>query len=255
MKPVHLTIFLILTMIVIACSTPAGSPTSLPNQALFTETALPESTNTPPPTRTPIPPTPTVTAPDILIDSFSGIEVIYYDSFNTDLDWGIGCACIVINGELVVNGKDWNGLSWERQELSEGQGIIIDFTYSEPVQLELYLDHDEFATDSYQRFGVYIESTFAEANLWQGSTLISGRLIGNFTPQPGVQYSLAMMVGQDGEFMAILWDTSDPSKTISTREQKGSSWFGHTWGFAIGANQGNNILFDNLRLVQFEEIK
>jgi hypothetical protein len=129
----------------------------------------------------------------------------------------------------------------------------MDFSFSDKSVFEVYFDIGEWNTNSYHRFGIYVADNAALANLWSGSNLISGRLIGNFSLEPDTQYSLAIMIGNDGELMAVIWDVADPTKIISTHEQVGTSWVGHTWKFAVGANLGQ-VVFDNLRIVSFDEI-
>lgn len=247
--------FVFLTVLLSGCA-PASTPvppTSTP-PPLPTETPLP--TKTPVPTKTPIPPTATIQAPDKTLEYLNGVQVVNIDTFDLVTDkWGSGLISGGIsNGVLNVIGKDWNGIG-RNKAFKDNQGIIIDFTYTKGSVFEMYVDSGDWYTDPYKRFGIYMENNHARVNVWSGKNGLGGaNLSGNFSPKPDTTYSLLMALLPDGEFLGVIWDTSDSTKTIFYREKIGKNWSNLTWRFAIGADKGT-ILFDNYREITFDSVK
>jgi len=242
-----------LTETLLLTDTPLPTTTLLPTTTpLPTNTALP--TKTPVPTRTPIPPTPTIPAPDKSLEYLDNVQIVYVDNFDTTRGgWGFD-AGKVKGGVLEVIGKNWNGFVRER-DFKDNQGIIVDFTYTEGSVFEMLFDSGEWYTDPYKRFGIYIERNAATVNVWVGKNGLGGAyLSGNLSPKPDTIYSLLMAVLPDGKFLGVIWDPSDPSKTIFYRENIGKNWSNLTWKYKIGADSGT-ILFDNYKEITFDSGK
>lgn len=250
--------FVFLTVFVSACApAPTPPPTSIPptSTPLPTETSVP--TNTPVPTKTPIPPTATVPAPDKSLEYLNGVQVIYNETFDNPPIGGGGWVLnsgIIKNGILELVGKNWNGLGLDR-EFKEGEGVVIDFTYTKGSVFEIYIDKGSWYTDPYKRYGVYIENNYARVNVWAGKNGLGGAILsGNFTPKPDITYSLLIAILPNGEFLGVIWDPSDPSKTIYYREKIGKTWTNLNWIFHVGADKGT-IHFDNFRKIKFDSVK
>ena len=247
--------FVFLTILLSGCA-PASTPvppTSTP-PPLPTETPLP--TKTPVPTKTPIPPTATIQAPDKTLEYLNGVQVVNIDTFDLVTDkWGSGLISGGIsNGVLTVIGNNWNGIGRNRS-FNDNQGIIIDFTYTKGSVFEMFVDSGDWFTDPYKRFGIYIDNNYARVDVWAGKNGLGGaRLSGNFLPKPDTNYSLLMAILPNGEFLGVIWNPSDPSKTIYYREKFDEKWSNLTWRFALGADKGT-ILFDNYREIIFDSVK
>src|SRR6266496_792069 len=245
-------LFVLLTVLVISGCAPA--PTSVPSTStpLQTDTPVPTNTsvptNTPVPTKIPIPPTATIQAPDKTLEYLNGVQVVDIDTFDLVTDkWSSGLISGGIsNGVLNVIGKDQNGISRNRG-FNDNQGIIIDFTYTKGSVFEMYVARGDWNTDPYKRFGIYLGNNSAAVNVWAGKNQLGGpKLSGNFSPKPDTTYSLLMALLPDGEFLAVIWNPSDPTKTIYYREKLGKNWSNLTWNFVLQAN-GGSIVFDNYR--------
>jgi hypothetical protein len=153
---------------------------------------------------------------------------------------------------LQIEGhNDWNGLIRKGSTL-DGTGVILSFKYSRDPEFEMFFDHGEWDTDPYRRFGVYILS-YPRTNLWQGKNGWWRNLQGNFQPQPDTWYSMLMAIGENGEFLAVIWDPLDPGRTITYHEEIGGDWSGLTWTFKIGANVGT-AQFDDFIRFSFTDI-
>ncbi len=201
------------------------------------------------------PSTANLPALDKTLEFLNNVQVVYIDTFddpNQD-GWNLDAGTIK-NGILEVVGKNWNGLT-RRNKFKEGMGIVLDFTYTKGSVFEVYVDSGTWDTDTYKRFGVYVDNNQPRANLWVGSNPLEGALLSsNLALKPDTNYMLLIAILPDGDFLAVIWDPFDPTKTILYHEKIGKNWSGLTWRFAIGADSGT-ILFDNYREIKFDSVK
>lgn len=254
--------FVVMILLATACQPAIPEPVDVPaatSTMASTSTPLPTNTpvptNTSTPTKTPIPPTATVPAPDKVSEYLDNVKVISIDTFdkNTGL-WWLDSAGTFKDGGLEIIGKDWNGIGREGI-LKEGKGVIIDFTFTRGSVFEIFFDKGDWWTDSYRRYGVYVYNSYPAVNVWSGKNGLGGAyLSGNFSTKPETTYSLMIAILPNGEFLSVIWDPSDPSKTIRYRENIGETWSNISWNFRIGADKGT-ILFDNYRVISFDGVK
>lgn len=211
-------------------------------------------------TITPIPPTPTIVAPPVVSDTLTDVYVIRIDRFDdlcTKSKWISRWETEKFtNGVLEVGGEEyWKAGVLRSKDFAEGQGVILRFQFAKGTEAEIYFDSDEWNTDSYRRFGIYIRGDAIQTNVWQGKIGMGGNnLSGNFKPEPDTWYNLMIVINNNGEFMEMIWDSSDPSRAIRYRKQFGKTWAGLTWRFAIGANRGE-MLIDDYTEFSFGELK
>lgn len=160
----------------------------------------------------------------------------------------------VKDGQLELIGNNWNGLD-NKGILKEGNGIIVDFTFSKNAVFEMYFDKGAWQDDGYRRYGVYVYNNYPKVNVWSGRNGLGGAyLSGNFSTKPDITYSLMMAILPDGEFLSVIWDPADPSKNILYHEKIGETWSDIRWRFKLGADKGT-ILFDNYREISFDSMK
>lgn len=163
-------------------------------------------------------------------------------------------AAQVRNGSLEIVGANWNGLV-RNQQLSEGQGVVANFTYNDGSLFEMLIDHAEWGTTQYKRFGMYMVENSVSVNVWAGTNSLGGApLIGNLILYPDTPYTMMIAILPGGEFMGVIWDPSDPSQAITYHEKIGKNWANLTWNFKIGADRGT-ILFDNYNEFRFNSLK
>lgn len=253
MNRCHLTLLLVSSVILSACvatstPTPILEPT---HTATSAPTVQLTATSTSRPTATPVTPTATVPVPEGLSLFIQGSKIDYYDPFDQNNGWGIGCSCFVRGGLFTAVGRDWSGASWNERQLNEGQGLLLDFSFTTDAEFEVYINVGDFSTAPYRRFGMYIRNDAPYANLWAGNQPFSGRLLGNLILQPETSYTLAILIGEGGEFSLVVWNPADPSQFVSTHETLGTSWADRVWAFAVGANSGQ-VEYDNLRFISFD---
>jgi len=248
MKKAWMVLFVYMLMVT-AC-VPSGKPQSTATIIVLpSETSVP--TSTPIPTKTPIPPTPTITPPDLLMKYLNNPRITYVDSENRGPSGGLGPAKKV-DGYIELTGKDWNGFAFDR-EFTENQGIMVNFKFTYGADFEMLFDKGQFYTDSYKRFGTYLHQAYVQTNRWDGKQLTANNLKGNFYLQPDTWYSLLMTIGENGKFLAVIWDPQDSSQYI-WNYQVIDSWEGITWTLRFGANKGT-IQWDQYSIIEFDSIK
>jgi hypothetical protein len=240
--------------------TPASNSTSSPaktTQPTKTPPSLPTktSTRTPAPTRTL---TPTIAPPEILAEFLEEVKVLSTDPFDGHSNWDTYPSTdkvYIRDGKLTINGTTfWQSSSTHKSSFRQGEGIYFEYKYSQNPEFEMYFDVGKWQTDTYRRFGVYGFGN-PRANLWQGPNLIGwGYLVGNLDTRPDTWYSILMAVGDDAEFLAIIWDPDDPAKRLVYNESINEKWIDKTWTFRFGANAGT-IDVDNFGRFSFGAVK
>lgn len=238
----------------------AQKPAIQPN---FTTTVVvtdtPEAINSPAPTDIPSTLTPiatsTVSTSANPLQSLHDVQVVDNDTFDNSLEgkWNVGNGTLK-DGILEIPGDgNWDGVSLKRI-LKEGEGVVIDFSYSNNSLFEMFMESGDWDTNPYRRFGIYVGDNNVEMNEYAGKNDVGGEnLTENFTLQPDTIYSMIMAVLPKGEFLVAIWNPSDPSKTIYHQEKKDETWSGLTWSFWIQANDGT-IHFDNFQAIKFNGI-
>ncbi|MGB8980448.1 MAG: hypothetical protein WCC12_01085, partial [Anaerolineales bacterium] len=189
------------------------------NTPQLTTTSRPTHTSTPRPTPTPITPTPTVAPPAVLTKYLESVRIVKVDTFDNGARWNASYE--ISNGvlQLVGEGGDaWYGLA-HNGTFQEGEGVIINFKFTAEENFEMYFDNRVWNTNSYKRFGVYVRRGYSSANLFFGKEgRGSGSIPGNFSLSPDTWYSLFMVVGKEGDFLALIWDPSNPDRSFRYRE-------------------------------------
>ena len=256
MKIKLISLLLLLAVTSLACSLSAGGPTQPVSEAPTAEsgpTSAPEATFTSPP------PTATVAPPSNLSEFLSDIRVTAFDDFSTVDGWttynpGTGK---LTDGVFEITGQeDWSSGLVRNHSFGEGQGVVLEFKYNKNSKFEFIFEAGEYQTDSYRRFGVF-GFDYPQANLTQGPNELGHKILqGNFQPHPDRWYNFMAGIGQDGNFIAVIWMADDPSSFIIYKEKIGEKWDGLTWTFtAKAADTGMTLYLDNFAEISFSAIK
>ena len=261
MQPVFF--ILILVMFFLSACSQASTPVTDISTLLPTSTVIPANTSTttptPSPTRTPVPPTATIPAPNKVLEYLNDVQVVSIDTFDKQLsiyNWhfNLDDGVRTTNGVLEIPGKDWIGVV-ARRKFNEGQGAILDFTYTKGAAFEVYVSHDLPDSDGYKAFCVYFEKNLGKTNVWAAKHSLGGETIpGDLVLHPDTNYSLVLSVIPDGEFLMMIWEPSNPIKTKYYHEKIGKNWSDLTWDFGIAAKTGT-VLVDNYQEIKFDSIK
>jgi hypothetical protein len=155
---------------------------------------------------------------------------------------------------MEIIGKNWYSVS-PVAEFKTGEGVIIDFTFTQGSYFEMVVDNGNFGTDQYKRFGILIYYNYPKTDVWNGQNWLGGAILtGNFIPRPDTTYSLLLAILPEGDFLGVLWNPVDPTQMFYYREKLGKAWSDLAWAYRIGANNGK-ILFDNYRVIKFDGAK
>lgn len=227
--------------------------------ASATETYTPIPSTTPTltltntPTATEVPPTPTPSPPEIVLNSFTSVNMAIVDSFDSYSGWNNRLGDLS-NGELEIKGiGNWDKIERSRK-LRPSEGVILQFKYSEDSVIEILLDNGKWDTSSYRRYGIYLSSGKLFTNIWQGKDMVSRKnLTGSLQLLPGAWYNLLLAVNDEGKFATLMWNPSDPLGFVNFSEQFDESWIKTGWAFNVGVNKGTTVL-DKFSVFSFDDI-
>lgn len=193
---------------------------------------------------------------DNLLELLINSEVSYADGFDDPL--GVGWTFYggeINNGVMEIIGtENWDGVSREK-EFKEGEGLIVDFKYTNDALFEAFFEWGNFGDESYRRFGIYIGGNTIQTNEYEGEGNLQGApLSGSFSLKADTVYSLLIAILSDAEFAVAVWDPADPSDVLFLRTEKDSTWIGSNWIFYVQANKGT-ITFDSYKEITFSNSK
>jgi hypothetical protein len=160
------------------------------------------------------------------------------------------------SGVLEIKGQpNWEGALVQKTKLQEGTGLVIEFKNMSGAEYEFVVNTGNWDTDSFRSFGIY-GGKRPKADLWQGKNAIGGNnLHGNLSLTKDIWYSLAVAIGKNGEFFAVIWDLNNPSNGAIYHETLSDKWIGKTWEFLIQTNTGTTLNVDNFSVFTFSGVK
>ena len=191
-----------------------------------------------------------------LLESLINSEVSYFDGFDNPLVTGSTFSGGAINNGVleIIGTENWDGVS-RKKNFKDGEGIIVDFKYTNDALFEAFFEQGDFGNESYRRFGIFIGDNSILTNEYDGDQLIqSTPLSGNISLNADTGYSLLMAILTDAQFVVAVWDPANPSDILFLREEKDSTWIESDWIFYVQANQGI-ITLDNYKEITFSNLK
>jgi hypothetical protein len=188
--------------------------------------------------------------PDNVREHFSNLTEIDTDTFENDGGkWQITAPGGIQDGVLNLIGNEWYSDIYKKP-VTDGQGIIIEFSYSQGSIFELLFTSGEWGTDQHKRFGIYIDNNLIRPNFPPANVGTEG-INGGLSLKPDTTYSIMLAIIQGGEFYTVIWDPSNPQKVLTHHRVVGNTWGGFQWTFSVGGKAGT-ILFDNFKAVAFD---
>lgn len=190
------------------------------------------------------------------MESLINSEVSYFDGFDNPLVTGSTFSGGAINNGVleIIGTENWDGVS-RKKNFKDGEGIIVDFKYTNDALFEAFFEQGDFGNESYRRFGIFIGDNSILTNEYDGDQLIqSTPLSGNISLNADTGYSLLMAIITDAQFVVAVWDPANPSDILFLREEKDSTWIESDWIFYVQANQGI-ITLDNYKEITFRNLK
>jgi hypothetical protein len=151
----------------------------------------------------------------------------------------------------------WAGEFSLKQELLNGQGIIMEFTLKNANgDSEILFRAGDPGTDNYRQFGVWPNRRPA-VDLWQREyiEIPANKLNGILRLKPSTRYGLLMAIGENGELLAVLWDLATDSDRAIYHETLGEGWTARSWYFGGRADGTETLYIDSIFTVSYGEIK
>jgi hypothetical protein len=249
--------FVFLAIAAVSCTpkpTSTSFPTSFPPSVTYpsTGTAVPE--DTPRPTSTALPPTPI--PPSLVAEYLTDVKALYYDPLDSTGNWNINTNGEANNGVLEMQGSlGWTSSVSPNSKFVTGNGIVLKFkVQAASGESTFVFDTGRWQTDSFKQFGIdNIRRPLA--NLWQGTDNLGRNFLnGKLRLKPDTWYGLMMAIGENGRFLAVMWDLIDETHRI-VHEVVREDWSGQSWAFSARANEGETIYIDDFYRISFGEIK
>ena len=202
-----------------------------------------------------IPVDPNIPAPDILSQYLNDVQVTNVDTFDTlrEDDWGVQAGKIE-GGVMEITGNENNDGAWRKRELEEGEGILVDFNFTERSTFLIYINFGSYNTDSFRRFGMFVENGAPITDIYEGAEYIWGGFLGALSTEAERTYTILLAILPDGELLEVVWDPENPTETLEYRDSFGETWAGLPWTFVIQAQKGV-IQFDNFTEIKFTGAK
>ena len=174
-----------------------------------------------------------------------------FDSPNASA-WDITAGSIE-NGELTIVGDgNWNGL-WLNRQFTEGQGIIVRYKIEKAREWTSSFDNGADWGPEYRSLGIS-DFGYPQLSIFKGQNLTAANnLKGNLQPKMGAWYQIMMVIGDEGHFLVVISDTTDPTRAILHQETFGEDWADLSWYFNILVNQGT-LAIDDFMEISFSDI-
>jgi hypothetical protein len=229
-------------------STPvASSDTSEPNSPVIAPTEAAVEI----PIDTPIPVNPNIPAPDILSQYLNDVQVTNIETFDdpAEENWGVSAGEIQ-DGVMEITGNENLDGAWRKREFEEGEGILVDFSFTERSTFLAYLNFGSYGTNPFRRFGIYVENGTLITDLYNGADYLWGGFSGDLTVGADKTYTLLLAILPNGNILEVVWDPTNPAEVLEYRNDFGETWAGLPWTFVIQAQKGV-IRFDNFKEINF----
>jgi hypothetical protein len=275
MKTYRFLLIIAFILIFTACQT--AVPPSTPTATLIpTSTSSPTptstSTNTPEPTLTTEPSQTPIVLPDLIQQTFSGIAVIYHDSFEyvmqnvapqgwkSDENYAIW---VTEENQLKAQPVD-NGTGsgtvfyFSGEKIIPNTGVHFLFKYEGTTE-SFTLGFDNINSNGERVLGDNFHSVAMEMR-WtdllvygnQNRRTTRGAFQGSLGLRPDTWYNITLAHDKKHNFMIKVWDPNDPQKQLThfhTWEDFPTSYYFISW---ISAKR--SLLIDDFTVFQFDEI-
>ncbi len=207
------------------------------------------------PTDAPVAVDPDVPVPDILPQYLNDVQITQTNTFDdpSGNGWEVQAGKIE-NGAMEINGNKNNDGAWFNKEFVEGNAILMDFHFTERSTFLVYLNFGSFETDSFRRFGMFVENGSPITDLYNGTEYFWGGYSGNLAMEPEKTYTILLAILPNGEILDVVWDPADTGSVLEYRNKFGETWAGLPWTLVIQASKGT-IYFDNFREIKFSGVK
>jgi len=176
----------------------------------------PSATLTPTPRPTA---TPTFTPAPLPTSAIDGAEVVAFDGFDDSglASWYTDPPGWAESGDGVLRlsevGGDVYAVIRPPWTITDGEGVLIAFKQIERGDLAFFIDHDEWDTLSYRRFGV--SSAGDLSPYWSTNVIVSSTWNTISQSQPIASdrwYMLLIRIHDDATYTAQIWERDNPER-------------------------------------------
>ena len=253
---------------------PTKTFTPEPTNTLEPATPEPTATWTQRPTVTTRPsktPTPTVVAPEVLDQTFSGVTVIYQDKFDfimegqTPEGWETTekySLKVTKDNELKIKGIEAPGLVFYFPEevINPGEGIYFTFRFV-GTQEVFTMGFDNvrangeripFGEDGFRSVAMVMDGQNPYAHIVQNKFEGDGYFVGNMTLQEDTWYHIALAYDEKGDYLIKIWDPdTSRSPLVYVR-----NWvdFPDAYYFIIWVSNQRTLWMDDFTIFSFDDI-
>ena len=158
------------------------------------------------------------------------------------------------NGKYILIGEEyWESGARLNKTFQDGEAVMIRFQYSPHSEINIKFDNmEEWKTKEYKRFGISIRGNEIQSDIYQGPNYIGGKSLnlGQFTSD--TVYNLLLAIGNNGKFVALLWNPNEPDNTVMYERELGEDWSNLNWSFGISSNKGQ-IAIENITQMTFTD--
>ncbi len=197
----------------------------------------------------------TISLPEEIESLIVDAKVVRYDNFEDPQksDWELESSSKIENGILSLKGvPNWEGYVKTKRKVNANRGFILSYKYSMGSDFAIYLDHGNWGTETYKRFGV--SPVQLRTNIYQGQQGLGWKYLPtNFYAKADTWYTILLAVADGGEFLAVIWEKDNPENAARYHEAI-PAWEEISWNIFLSANTGE-IEIDNFRLLSFSTFK
>jgi endonuclease/exonuclease/phosphatase family metal-dependent hydrolase len=164
-------------------------------------------------------------------------------------------ASLTRNNLHLYGKQDWQAAAGWSKHVFEGEAMLLDFQYAAKSEFNIFLEHADWATPEYRRFGLYVPASGGpfEADLWKGDQPVGGEpWTGIGQAQPGTWYRLVLLAAKGGRLRGYLWPVDDPSQVATYSLDAEGDWAGLPWKLMVGANRGS-VDLRSVQWIVFDE--
>jgi serine/threonine protein kinase len=244
-----------------ASATATQTPTSTPT---LTFTLTPTLTSTPTPTPTPSPSptetleptqtlTPTLESPAILDEYLANPVVVkefgigYPSSWMWEYEHGK-----FSDGKIILEAMpNWEPFFITNGTFPANHAILARFSRKPGANYNIGIQTGDYGAPSFRGWSIHGGDVTTMSNREGANWLGYQPLIGNLTLTVNDWYTVLLAVKDDGDFLAVVWDSADPTRAIQYHQSFDSSWIGKDWQFRVGSKAGE-VWVDSVMLISFD---
>lgn len=201
-----------------------------------------------------------VTFPLFLSESLNGAQVSRRENFQDACvmsKWNSRWSTekITKNGLEIEGEERWQAFATRYKEFVPGQGILVRLQFSPASEFEMYFENGSFSSDVYRRYGINVRDRALQSIAWESRTQRRGENFGEGARLSTASwYYLLLAVSKSGEMLVQVWDPSDFSRALKTRQRLGEGAAALPWTFQVAVNRGK-VLVDEVTEISFSDLK